>query len=105
MSHLTTLHYVMCETPLFMVYVLGTHRGATRQAFPAKMSCSFQKRTTSRFVVSKSGQAILVECLRGTGGRCPPDPLGFFALQLETAGACQPDQAGAGPLFTEVWWR
>ena len=70
-----------------------------------QVSCSFQKRTTSRFVVSKSGQAILAECLRGTGGRCPPDPLGYIALELETAGACQPDQARVGPLFTEVWWR
>src|SRR5208282_949834 len=29
-----------------------------------------------------------------TGGRCPPDPLGFIALQLETAGACR---AGINP--------
>ena len=79
--------------------------GPICQANVYSVSCSFQKRTTSRFVVSKSGQAILAECLRGTGGRCPPDPLGYIALELETAGACQPDQARVGPLFTEVWWR
>src|ERR1022692_4592196 len=79
--------------------------GPICQANVYSVSCSFQKRTTSRFVVSKSGQAILAECLRGTGGRCPPDPLGYIALELETAGACQPDQARVGPLFAEVWWR
>ena len=75
------------------------------QANSFAVSCSFQKRTTLRLGVSKSGQSILAECLRGTGGRCPPDPLGFIALELETAEACRPDQARAGPLLTGVWWR
>src|ERR1019366_3772189 len=35
-----------------------------------------------------------------TGGRCPPDPLGFFALQLETAGACR---AGITPARPAVY--
>src|ERR1035438_3453265 len=76
-----------------------------RQTLVVDVSCSFQKRTTLRLGVSKSGQSILAECLRGTGGRCPPDPLGFIALELETAEACRPDQARAGPLLTGVWWR
>jgi hypothetical protein len=49
-------------------------RSAQRQAVSPELSCSFQKRTTLRFVVSKSGQALLDACLRGTGGRCPPRP-------------------------------
>ena len=35
-----------------------------------------------------------------TGGRCPPDPLGFFALKLETAGACR---AGITPARPAVY--
>src|ERR1035437_10712201 len=35
-----------------------------------------------------------------SGGRCPPDPLGFFALPLETAGACRAGQDQPSPLFT-----
>ena len=35
-----------------------------------------------------------------TGGRCPPDPLGFFALWLETAGACR---AGITPARPAVY--
>ena len=35
-------------------------------------------------------------------GRCPPDPLGFFAWALETAGACRAGQNQLGPLFTAL---
>jgi len=37
-----------------------------------------------------------------SGGRCPPDPLGFSALALETAGACPSGQDQPGPLFTAL---
>ena len=35
-------------------------------------------------------------------GRCPPDPLGFFALALEMAGACRAGQNEPGPLFAAL---
>ena len=38
----------------------------------------------------------------GTGGRCPPGHLGFFALELETAGACQAGEPQSDPLFTSL---
>src|ERR1039458_8006281 len=37
-----------------------------------------------------------------TGGRCPPDPLGFFALQLETAGACRAGRPPPDLPFTSL---
>ena len=37
-----------------------------------------------------------------TGGRCPPDPLGFFALRLETARTCRAGRPQPDLPFTSL---